>query len=133
MDKVLPKKQLLKEIQRFCKNRNRGISLTLFADLSGMSLRHFKDVFVLELHPMTEEVQRRVSRAYEHWKKGEVAVYQNRDHSRFVQFRKEAKPEFVRGYGLEFTGNRITLNIGIKNRNDYSTATLDEQLRGEHG
>ena len=133
MDKVLPKKQLLKEIQRFHKDKNRGISIELFADLSGISLTHFKDVFIFEIHPMTEEVQRRVSRAYEHWKQGEVAIYRNRDNTRFVQFRKEAKPSFARNYGLEIRNNEVKLKIGIKNRHDYSEPTLDEQLGGKHG
>ena len=130
---ILPKLQLLKEIQRFCRDKNRGISLELFADLSGMSLHHFRDVFINELHPMTEEVQRRVDWAFKRWQAGEVGVFQNRDNTKFVQFRKEAKPAFARNYGLEVRNKELKLKIGIKNRADYSQPTLDEQLRGNNG
>jgi hypothetical protein len=34
----------------------------------------------------------------------------------------------VRGYGLKLDGGKITLNIGVKNRADFSKPTFKEQM-----
>jgi len=130
---ILPKAQLLKEIKRFAKDKNRGISLHLFADLCGISFSLFRDVFIHELDPMTENTQIRVSRAYAAYKRGEVAVMQNRDNTRFVQFRKEAKPVYERSTGLQVVDGQIKIKVGIRNAADYSGSHLDEQLGGKYG
>jgi len=128
-DPILPKAQLLKEIKRFAKDKNRGISLHLFADLCGISFSLFRDVFINEIDPMTENTQIRVSRAYAAYQRGEVAVMQNRDNTRFVQFRKEAKPVMVRHTGLQVINGEIKMQIGLKPKYDYSQESLDEQIK----
>jgi len=127
---IIPKNELKTQVLRFIDNKNRGISLRLFCELAGIDLRTLMDVFVREEYPMTEYVQIRVSKAYNSWKNGEVAVMEKRNRERFVTYRKEPKPALIRGYGLEVSDGKIKLNVGIKNRNDYSTPTLEEQLRG---
>ena len=77
---------------------------------------------------MTLAVQIRVSKAYTEWKNGEVAIMQNRDRSRFVQYRKEAAPVVERKNQLEVVNGQIKLKIGLVNKHDYSRQTLDEQL-----
>jgi len=57
----MPKAQLLREIQRFVKDKNRGISRQLFAELCGISFTLFRDVFINETIPMSENTQIRVS------------------------------------------------------------------------
>jgi hypothetical protein len=132
-DPILPKLQLLKEMQRFAKDKNRGISLHLFAELSGISFSLFRDVFIHELLPMTESTQIRVSRAYAAFKRGEVAVMQNRDNTRFPTYRKEPKPVYIRSTGLHVVDGQIKIKVGIRNKADYSGSDLDEQLGGKHG
>jgi len=78
---------------------------------------------------LSEYVQRRVSKAYNEWKDGEVAIMQNRDTSKFVQFRKEAKPAMQRTTGLQVVNGEIKIKLGITKKYDYSISTLDEQLR----
>jgi len=75
-------------------------------------------------------MQIRVSKGYEAWRRGSVAIMQNRDTSKFVEYRKEDKPRLTRGYGIQFVNGKPTLNIGVRNRNDYSGLDIDEQLRG---
>ena len=87
-------------------------------------------VFIDETEPMTEYVQRRVSKAYQEWIKGEVAIMQNRDTSLFVQYRKEAKPILHKSSKLTLINGEIKINMGIKPKYDYSDLTLDEQLKG---
>jgi len=129
MRPVIPKKQLLELIERFCADKDRGISVMLFAELSGVSLKHFKDVFIDRTEPLTETIQRRVSKAYEEWRDGNVRVMQNRDRTRFVEYRKEPKPLLRRDNRLIVENGRIVLKPGIVNRSDYNRPTLGQQLR----
>ena len=133
MDTIIPQRQLLIEIKRFVKDKARGISVENFADIAGMSAKHFRDVFIEELHPMTYNVQVRVSRAYRSYQRGEIVVMQNRDNTRFAQYRKEAKPHYVRSTGLQVVDGQIKIKIGIRNAADYSQENLDEQLGGNNG
>jgi hypothetical protein len=125
---TLPKTVLRKAIYRFLKDKDRGISMELFAELAGVSKSHIKDVFLYETEPMTEYVQRRVSKAYTEWTNGEVAIMQNRDNSKFVQYRKQSKPVMQKKTTLQVVDGKIALKIGIAPKYDYLTATLDEQL-----
>lgn len=132
MDKArecYPKKELLRIVKRFLKDKDRGISIKLFADLCGLSDSIIKDVFIYESEPMTEYVQRRVNKGYREWVAGEVAIMKNRDNTRFVQYRKQSKPVLQRTTKLEFVGGVATIKLGITNKHDYSDLTLDEQLK----
>ena len=129
MRATLPRSELRRIIKRFLQDKDRGISIPLFADLAGISVAHLRDVFMNETEPLTEYVQRRVSKAYNEWKDGEVAIMQNRDTSKFVQYRKDPKPRMTRSTGLQVVNGEIKIKVGISNRYDYSDLTLDEQLK----
>ncbi len=128
MNHTLSKAELKRIMRRFLVDQNRGISIPLFSDLCGVSVTQLRDVFLKESEPLTEYVQRRVSKAYHEWKDGEVAIMQNRDTSKFVQYRKESKPVFKRTTGLQVVNGEIKIKLGISNKYDYSGSTLDEQL-----
>lgn len=125
---AIPKKQLLPIIKRFLADKNRGISKELFANLAGIHVRHLLDVFDYEVEPMTEMVQYRVSKAYTEWKNGEVVIMQNRDRTKYVDYRKEAKPVLERGFNLQVQDGQIKIKLGIQKKYDYARQTLDEQL-----
>lgn len=128
MNKVISKKELLYEIGKFIRDEKRGISIELFCDLCGVSKSNFLDVFRDELYPISEYMQRRVSKGFTSWKNGEVSVMQNRDRTRFVQYRKEPKPTYVRSTQLQLVNGEFKIKIGIKNRADYSDRPLTEKL-----
>lgn len=128
--KPLSKFELKRQIKRFHADRERGISITLFCELAGISFSYFMDIFVRDKEPMTEMVQIRVSKAYQQWKAGNVRVMQNKDRTRYVEYRKESKPPLVASMGLQVTSGGIKLKVGMVNRHDYSEITLDEALRG---
>jgi hypothetical protein len=130
MTKTMTKKELFRQIKRFLLDPNRGISVKLFADVCGLHEDSLENVFLKEVYPMTEYIQIRVSKGYNAWRNGEIAVMQNRDKSRFVEYRKEAKPRLSRGLGVQFVNGEVKLKIGLKNRYDYSELDIDEQLRG---
>jgi len=102
--------------------------MNLFAELAGISAGHLKDVFLYQTEPLTEMVQRRVSHAYHSWVNGEVAIMQNRDRTKFVDYRKEAKPILKKTMGLTLTKDGLKIDLGVKPKYDYSKSTLDEQL-----
>ena len=112
--RVYPKSELKRIIKRFFQDKNRGISIALFAELSGVSHLYLRDIFLYETEPLSETVQRRVDKAYKAWVKGEVAIMQNRDTSKFVQYRKEAKPVMQRSTGLELVNGQFKVSVGVK-------------------
>lgn len=125
---VIPKKQLKIEIKRFLADEHRGISLRLFSDLCGINKSTLIDVFISEVAPLSEYVQIRVSKGFKRWQEGHVAVMQNRNNTRFVEFRKEPKPRLVRKTGLQVVDGQIKIKLGIQNRADYSQQSFSEQL-----
>jgi len=129
MKPTIPKSELKIIMRRFLSDHERGISIPLFSDLSGVSISQLRDVFLNDKEPLTEYVQRRVSKAYNEWKNGEVAIMQNRDSSKFVQYRKEARPALEKTNKLEVINGEIKIKLGISKKYDYSGSTLDEQLR----
>ena len=49
----LSKRELTKHMQRFNADKDRGISIALFAELAGISVGHFYDVFIYNKEPLT--------------------------------------------------------------------------------
>ena len=125
---VIPKKELHHIMKQFLNDHERGISIALFAELCGLSDKTLQTIFMYNEAPMTEYVQRRVSKAYTSWLKGEVAVMMNQDRTKFVDYRKVPRPRFGRKYGLKVENGKIKMDIGIRNKADYSFYTLDKQL-----
>lgn len=131
MRPVIPKRELMRIIRRFMQDADRGISINLFAELVGVSDEHLRNVFIRGTANMDDVLQRRVSKAYEEWRDGNVAIMQNRDGTKFVTYRKNSKPRLKKSYGLSVVGGEIRVNVGMKNRSDYGYLTLDETLRGK--
>lgn len=128
--KPLSKSELLIQMKRFAADKDRGISIPLFCDLAGMSVAHFRDVFIDGKHPLTETVQRRVNKAYIHWKMGMVRVMKRNDNTRYVDYRAKPTPPIKPSMGLKVTSEGIKLRVGMVNRHDYSESDLNEALRG---
>ena len=116
-------------MSNFLADADRGISVKLFSEIAGVSVSLLYNVFVYQTEPMSEITQRRVSKAYLSWIAGEVAIMQNRDTSKFVQYRKEPKPLFRKSLGLQMTNEGIKINLGIKPKYDHYKESLDEQLK----
>ena len=129
MMQVIPKAELLQLVKRFLADPNKAMSLDLFAELAGLSKNTIVNVFQNQTHPMTEITQRRVSKAYKSVVNGEVMVMQNRDKTRFVQYRKKPELRLVRSNRISLVNGNLKVQLGVVNRNDYSRQSLDEQLR----
>jgi hypothetical protein len=129
MMQVIPKAELLQLVKRFLADPNRAMSIDLFAELAGLSKNTIVNVFQNETHPMTEITQRRVSKAYKSVVNGEVIIMQNKDKTRFIQYRKEPQLRLVKSNRISLVNGNLKVQLGVANRNDYSRQNLDEQLR----
>ena len=126
---IIPKAELARIMKAFISDKNRGIPIELFAELCGIDRKTLYNVFVAEKYPCTELIQRRVSKGYDAWRNGEIAVME-RYNKKWIEWRKQPKMRMVRGYGLTVKNGEIKLDIGIKNRLDYSGYSLDDKLKG---
>jgi hypothetical protein len=128
--RALPKAELKRQMKRFIADKDRGISISLFCELAGVSTIQFLGVFEYETRPLTEYIQRRVNKAYMQWKAGAVKIMKRIDNTRYVDYRKVAQPPIIHGMGLKVTSDGIKLRVGMVNRHDYSESDLNEALRG---
>ena len=71
MNPVIPKAELHQVLKRFFDDQDRGISISLFAELAGLTKKTLIDIFYRN-HTMTERSQIRLSKAYHAWKNGEI-------------------------------------------------------------
>lgn len=125
----LPKTELKKQINRFLLDKERGISIDLFAELAGISVQTLRDVFINNAEPLSEMVQRRVNKAYADWKAGKVRVMRHGTR-KWVEYRRVDQPPIFKSTKLVMTNEGFKLSVGLVNRHDYSKPSLDEQMRG---
>jgi hypothetical protein len=115
-------------MKRFLLDPKRGISKKLFAEVAGISEFHLEDVFQFQTLPLTNYVQVRVSKALKAWQNGEIAIMKNADRTKFVQYRRKPEPVMKRSMGLQLVNGELKINVGIKNKFDYSQPDLKEQF-----
>ena len=126
MNTVFPKEELKRLVGKLLRDKERGISIQKFADLSGISKDLLQDVFIYEITPMSETTQRRVSAAYQHWVDGRVKIMRRKDQTQYVDYRKVPEPAIFPHMGIVNSPDGFKLSIGPRNRHDYSYPTLDE-------
>lgn len=126
--KALSKHELYRQMSRYAEDANTPFSWASFAELSGVSAVHLRNIFIYKTATLTEETQVRVSRALEKMKAGDVTVMYNKDKSRFIKHNTEPKPRVARGYQIKLIDGQLKVKPGLVNRNDYSQITLKEQL-----
>ena len=122
MDKLkpIPKSELLDIMDRFIADKKRGISMALFAEMCGINKDFLLDVFQRKTEPLSERTQIRVSRAYHNYKDGYVRIMQNRDRSKFVEYRREPERVVVRSQKIALVDGRLQVKVGLRNPRDYS-------------
>jgi len=122
MDKLkpIPKSELLDIMDRFIADKERGISMALFAEMCGLNKDFLLDVFQRKTEPLSERTQIRVSRAYHNYKDGYVRIMQNRDRSKFVEYRREPERVVVRSQKIALVDGRLQVKVGLRNPRDYS-------------
>jgi hypothetical protein len=124
------KQELLRQVNRFLKDRERGISIKLFCELCGLPETLIKEVFITQTKPMTERTQVRVNRAFNEWMSGNVRTMYSHAKGLHVEYRKQSKVPLMPHYGIKVTPDGIKMDIRMKNRHYYGDKTLDESLGG---
>jgi hypothetical protein len=124
---------MMEVMPAFLRDKRRGISVALFAELCGLNPLHLRDVFLNGKYPLTELVQTRVNRAYEQWVRGDVAIMM-KSGKKYLEFRKQPKPQMVKRRLITYDGSGFKLDLGIRPKSqDYQRLNLDQQLRRTHG
>ena len=123
----MTRKEIREAVARFKADENRVFSEKLLAEAAGISHATYRLVFY-EGHEMSEMVQIRMERALKALANGELRVMRNRNKSKYVEYRREPKPDMQRGIHLNMKNGRISLSTGLRNLNDYSNPSLKEQL-----
>ena len=123
------KKELLARMKRFFDDDKRGISQDVFSGLAGYATRTMRETFIYGTMALTETMQIRVSQALKDWEAGEVMVIERADGSRFAQYRDKPKPRYIKTCRLNLTDDGIKLSVGVRNKADYSSKTLWEQMK----
>ena len=125
---ILPKAEIYRRMERFWKDPDKTLSITMFAELSGLSASLLRRVFYVKDLDMTEHTQICVSRALERMTRGDVMMVFNRDGTRKLLYRQEPKPRLAKSMSLKLDGGQIGLKVGVRNKSDYSSPSFDEQF-----
>jgi len=122
------RKELYERARRFIDDKNKHITVKLFCELVGCSIPHFRNVFLYQKESMSEDMQRKASRAFRLLENGEVAG--KRVNSPYkpdtLVFLKKPVYRAGRAMLLEYdeqTG--FSLKARIINKNAYNIPKLD--------
>jgi hypothetical protein len=131
MDRPLSKVELMKQMERFMADKNRGISIDHFSQIAGYESKYLISIFKEKIQPISEGVQIRVSKALASWKRGEIRVMiKPHNNTKFVEYRPkgETKQKIQPKISFDIRNGAIRLQPGPVNRMDYSTPGLDELI-----
>lgn len=124
----LTKAELYERVNRFHKDPNRLLTIPLFCELSGIGKTTYRDVFLTRKVPMSQDVQRKVSRAMRLLEKGEIAAKHvgYSPHPNTLVFRKKPVYRAGRAILLQYSKDEgFTLKPQIVNKNSYNVPNLD--------
>jgi hypothetical protein len=125
--KVMPRKELLRQLKLFKADKKRGITFKNFALIAGISYYHLNSI-VAERLPMTELSQKRLSKALNEFKLGKVATIEHVSGRTEPVYRQKPVPLARKSMGLTVKNGQITISVGMRQLGDYSRPTLGELL-----
>lgn len=127
--KIMPKAEIYRQMDRFWKDRDKTLSIAMFAELCGLSESLLKRVFYVKDMDMSEHTQIAVSRALERMTRGDVMMVYDRDLKRKLFYKQKPEPRLTKSMSLTVDGGKIGLKIGVKNKSDYSQPDFTEQMK----
>ena len=125
---ALSKQELYRRMDRFQDDATTPVSWAMLAELTGYNKDHLREVFVTKNKDITEVMQIRLTKALKQIENGDVTYMMNKDRSRFIKYNNQPKPQFVRSQRIAFDGNGFTVQLGVRNRHDYSQPNLTDEL-----
>jgi lambda repressor-like predicted transcriptional regulator len=125
-----PKRELIEWFRRFWADKERGISMELLVEFTGVSKKTLEEVARRGNRPMQDWVQSALSKFAHEWEAGMIEVYQRPNRTKAIRYRREPVLDMRPSVGLQVVDGQIRLNVGLKNRANYMTPTLKEQLNG---
>jgi|APFre7841882654_1041346.scaffolds.fasta_scaffold16830_2 hypothetical protein len=125
---MMTKKEIRAAVERFIADETTNMSERLLAELAGISIDTFRNVFKHKTTDITPTTQIRMERALKALENGEVSIYKRRDRTRYIAYRKEAKIPLNPGLRLTLKGGQVGLKVGMRNKNCYTETTFKEEL-----
>lgn len=122
------RKELYERSRHFVDDKNKHITVKLFCELAGFSTVTFYDVLVNKSLPMTEDVQRKASRAFKMLENGEVAGKRVNTFAKpnTLVFLKKPVYRAGRAMMLQYDDeNGFTLKAKIVNKNSYNIPKIN--------
>lgn len=106
---------------RFMKDERRGITLSAFAKLCGVTPEHLSGVFMTGKFPLTSGLQTRANNAFDLWASGRVRVESRGGsyHNIRVRVVAEEKPALRKIMKIDLSHGHARLVTGIRKRADY--------------
>jgi hypothetical protein len=126
---MMTRKAILAAMKRFDADKGKVISMRMLCELAGISHDTYQNVRDGR-SPMTEVTQIRLERALGAVERGEVKIMRRPDQTKFISYRRHAKPDMRRGFSLTVKGGRIAIRTGLQNASDYTRTTFGEELDG---
>lgn len=119
--KILTKQQIIDRISAMYLNKARGFTIYHFVEFADLDYTHFRRVYKQE-SPMTESMQRKLSRALTALENGEAGPRMDIAGRKSVGYhrREEQRPAMTRGMGLQNVGGEIKMRIGIVNKYSFN-------------
>ena len=122
------RKELFERVNNFIADKNKPISLKLICELIGVSVKHFRDVFVYKTESLSDNLQRKTSRAFRLLENGEIACkrkfsYRTPDTIVFLK-----KPVYRAGRAMMLNydpENGFSLKAQIINKNSYNIPKIN--------
>jgi hypothetical protein len=119
--KILTKQQIIDRISAMYLNKARGFTIYHFVEFVGIDYAHFRRVYKQEL-PMTETIQRKISRALTALENGEAGPRMDIAGRKSIGYhrKEEQRPAMARSIGLQNVGGEIKMRIGIVNKYSFN-------------
>ena len=125
--KVMPRKELLRQLKLFKQDKKRGITIKNFALIAGIGYQYLNSI-IAEREQMSEIMQKRLSKALNEFRMGKVATIEHVSGRTEPVYRQKPVPLARKNMGLTVKDGQITLSIGMRQLGDYSRPTLGELL-----
>lgn len=123
--KFLTKEQIIERISAMYLNTKRGFTIYHFVEFADLDYAHFRRVYKQEV-PMTESVQRKLSRALTALENGEAGPRRDIAGRKSLGYhrKEEQRPTMTRSMGLQNVGGEIKMRVGIVNKYSFNNKKI---------
>ena len=116
---IYTKEELLKRMQRYCRDPKRYFPTKLFAQEVATEHTRFLHIFKYQMFALTNHLQIRASRVLKKMENGDYRLMQNANGKQWLEHRETPRARLKPVAQLVFTPTGIGLKLGLRNKSDY--------------